>query len=811
MMIVIQDDGKVEYYPIPDPNEPPVPTPEPPKQEPVEGIIWQYDMNTLPLYDGVSNRDYTHDWSLTQVQDPTGSANKVARFELRNTDDLPRTEVAWDTAAKPYRWYSFRGYFPSEHYGYDDVSEVIAQWHSVPDPGEDWRTPTISLQVLEDNWIVKVGYHTAPISPANPPFEGETVFNLGPIIKDAWVQFVWEIKHSYKADGFVRLWINDTQVINHSGPNEYNDVQLPYWKMGIYKWAWQGTGTTMVSKRVLYYDDVRIGGTGVTYSDMVPATTAPIPTPTKSIVSISQTNSYNSTTNILSVTWKLVFSKEYIGNVLVNHSRNSDGVPEDYTWGINPASTSWQGTYSYDISKMIGDTLSYTIRESSDYTLGTNNSTTIDISSYKYRQPTPPPEPEKQAPTPKPVPNKTSLTYEPYLVLTDNMFIPGETTYIRNRYFRNIDNLRGAISNLPNTNSPYTRNGGNKNWNLVIENCVIDSSGRGIDILYANINIIVRNCFFFSSGYCSKDWGSYALALENPKSVVFENNYCQGVGGLKVVANNDTLTGGVVHRLNKYVNLAAKTSATTKTNTNYFTLQGGSGHEYSNCISEYNLLTTDESNESGGLEDTVNISRFRGTKNSPVTVRYDCTFKTYPFPYNATDGWSGSGIMVESPNQPDKNKVCANVHIHNNYLIGMGRGSIKIFTANNTLSENNHIVFSRKHLDGSTRSMYTTGIGGANYYNYSGTTFNNIFANNYIKWAYGGGGGDPIDAWTPSTGINNDPTNPTWHNTPEMTGLNASSNNIDPNPATLQDEVNKYNDWKDLMKSLYLTVGPIES
>jgi len=50
------------------------------------------------------------------------------------------------------------------------------------------------------------------------------------------------------------------KILSYYGPNSFNDKYLPYFKIGIYKWGWKGwAGYSPEEKRVLYYDEVRIG------------------------------------------------------------------------------------------------------------------------------------------------------------------------------------------------------------------------------------------------------------------------------------------------------------------------------------------------------------------------------------------------------------------------------------------------------------------------------------------------------------------------------------------------------------------------
>jgi hypothetical protein len=48
---------------------------------------------------------------------------------------------------------------------------------------------------------------------------------------------------------------------------------MPKWKLGIYKWKWNGDGTTDTHKRILYYDNIKVGTKKAAYADMIPGNT----------------------------------------------------------------------------------------------------------------------------------------------------------------------------------------------------------------------------------------------------------------------------------------------------------------------------------------------------------------------------------------------------------------------------------------------------------------------------------------------------------------------------------------------------------
>jgi hypothetical protein len=216
---------------------------------------------TGPLLFGPQKADVSY--SLQYTTDLVFAGSRSARFELRDTDPEvasgTRTEVAFVPESARERWYGFAAYFPADAWGYDSFAEVIAQWHSFPDEhlGENWGSPPTKLLVHRGKLRFDVGYNDAPDSNA---ILGDMMYDLGPVVTDTWREFVFHIYHSHAGDGIVEVWVDGVKVVEHVGGNTFNDDQLPFWKFGIYKWNWNGTNTTDVSRRVLYMDNVRIAG-----------------------------------------------------------------------------------------------------------------------------------------------------------------------------------------------------------------------------------------------------------------------------------------------------------------------------------------------------------------------------------------------------------------------------------------------------------------------------------------------------------------------------------------------------------------------
>jgi len=189
-----------------------------------------------------------------------------ARFEFSKSDvtgfnGYVRAELRLGSEADAERWYGFSNYLPADFVA-DPMAEKIAQWHEVPDwdLGETWRSPPISLGVENDRFYVQILWAAAPVN-TNDTKDGEKKVDLGPVDRDKWNDWVFHIRFSWKPDGVLEIWKNKRQIFSYYGPNCFNDKSLPYFKIGIYKWAWKGWAEySPEEKRVLYYDEVRIGG-----------------------------------------------------------------------------------------------------------------------------------------------------------------------------------------------------------------------------------------------------------------------------------------------------------------------------------------------------------------------------------------------------------------------------------------------------------------------------------------------------------------------------------------------------------------------
>ena len=253
----------------------------------------------VPFYT-VHGTDFGTPYSFQVVSHPVFSGAKSARFELRDTDPMissgTRSEVTIvKDAIQKEMWYSFAVFFPADDFARDSGKELISQWHQAADShlGEKSQSPATHLVIKNDRFILDTGYNNEQISNGVIPASRKRI-DLGLVTKDTWHQFVIHFIHSYEADGLIEIWHNGNKILTHPGGNMYNNVDMPRWKLGIYKWKWNGDETTDTRKRVLYFDNIKVGDQQVSLKDMAPDNTPPPikdPTP-HPITSLTFVNSH---------------------------------------------------------------------------------------------------------------------------------------------------------------------------------------------------------------------------------------------------------------------------------------------------------------------------------------------------------------------------------------------------------------------------------------------------------------------------------------------------------------------------------------
>ncbi len=158
-------------------------------------------------------------------------------------------------------WYEFSVYLP-ESYVADNIWEIVAQWHAVPDfnIGEDWRNPILSLHTTNGTWEILSFWDSKKntFASGKREYSGSKVWSLGNYEINQWITWKFHVRWSHLEDGIIEVWKDGKKVLSHQGPNSFNDSIGPYFKIGLYKGWMEKEKTSKITQRTLYFDDITI-------------------------------------------------------------------------------------------------------------------------------------------------------------------------------------------------------------------------------------------------------------------------------------------------------------------------------------------------------------------------------------------------------------------------------------------------------------------------------------------------------------------------------------------------------------------------
>lgn len=203
-------------------------------------------------------KQFPESHSFSRSTNPVFRGENSGKFDLRYGDRMAttsgiRSEVLFSRPSNQDAWYSLAVNFPSEYWQTDRDQEIFTQWHSTGDP-------TLSFRIIDGRLVFRVGNSS----------NNWSHYDFGLLPKSQWIDFVFHIVHSKNSDGLVEIWRNGNKILTHNGPNRYsNETVLPRWKVGIYKWTWEKRATN-VNRRVIYFDNIRIGNENSNLTEMNP-------------------------------------------------------------------------------------------------------------------------------------------------------------------------------------------------------------------------------------------------------------------------------------------------------------------------------------------------------------------------------------------------------------------------------------------------------------------------------------------------------------------------------------------------------------
>jgi len=132
------------------------------------------------------------------------------------------------------RWYLFSTYL-AEPWPPNETNEIIAQWHGTRDKlfGDvPSRGPPLAIRLYGDRFRITHGADPALVS-TEKWLARYSLWN-GPVVTGRWLRWRIQARWSHKDDGRLRIWLNGSLIVDHAGPNAYNDLRGVYLKLGPY-------------------------------------------------------------------------------------------------------------------------------------------------------------------------------------------------------------------------------------------------------------------------------------------------------------------------------------------------------------------------------------------------------------------------------------------------------------------------------------------------------------------------------------------------------------------------------------------------
>lgn len=219
----------------------------------------------------------TKEWSLQLVDSPKTEGAKAARFELRHTDNSPKSDLAHPNKTVneniPHNedlWFGIAIMIPS---GFDIISkrpEILFQIHPKNRATDVCGgKPPVTIDVNEGRYTIYVRHG----DPCSTDLKWVKRYDGGPVVRNRYINFVVNMKLANNDNGYVKVWINDGQgddskpLATYTGPVAY-DFEGSYVRIGLYapdcnngckQYNWDSF--------VVYFDEYRQGRS---YKDVVP-------------------------------------------------------------------------------------------------------------------------------------------------------------------------------------------------------------------------------------------------------------------------------------------------------------------------------------------------------------------------------------------------------------------------------------------------------------------------------------------------------------------------------------------------------------
>lgn len=164
------------------------------------------------------------------------------------------------------KWVAASILIPNYNNDFNTVTGIGFNTKAIPD---DYNTPT-GLTMEQGRYRFFV---TRVI---NNSTTQTTYYDVGPVVKDLWEDWLMERNFTDQDSGYVRLYKNGQQVLQVLGGNwkvstpQKVYAKEPYMQMGLYKWSFDwASPIPNVNQVQMFMDEYRVGNHSATLQDML--------------------------------------------------------------------------------------------------------------------------------------------------------------------------------------------------------------------------------------------------------------------------------------------------------------------------------------------------------------------------------------------------------------------------------------------------------------------------------------------------------------------------------------------------------------
>ncbi|TXK23328.1 LamG domain-containing protein [Pontibacter qinzhouensis] len=385
----------------------------------------------------------------------------------------------------------------------------------------------------------------------------------------------------------------------------------------------------------------------------------------------------------------------------------------------------------------------------------------------------------------KAIPDRDSISYpDAPIMLTNSMRDINGEIHIKNKRINSNDPAIRCID----TSQLSIRT------KIYIEDCVLKGLGMIIYAYNYRHDFVIRNNIFFGNKHLSanytSDWGFWALRINNPYFLVFENNYIEDCGTVKVEYTTELDTQGYNIRYNYIKNTWQPNHLNQAIN-----IKGITGTSVPNQVIEYNEIWGEPGHV--WVEDTINIYSMRAPDNSPAYIRHN--FCSGAFKSVTADRYTGGGFIIDGTSANGESDVSKNWILEHNIMVGLGNYCLALAMSVNCIIRNNTCIVAGKYADGTNYPFWVSGIWTNDYSKNYIAKGNSVYGNTVGVYKYKDGVGRNDYGYYLLDKEPELPTHTTWYDNVSL-----------PDPITKEMEYQQHTVWQQKISNAGFMMGPIE-